>query len=30
MGKAQLRENWKSGRYPTDDWARWYLKHYGV
>jgi len=30
MKTDHLRENWKAGRYPTDDWALFYLKHYGV
>jgi len=30
MTKAQLRENWKAKKYPQDDWAKFYLRHYGV
>jgi hypothetical protein len=30
MTKDQLRKNWTEGKYPKDDWARFYLKHYGV
>jgi len=30
MTTAQLIENWKAGAYPTDEWSKFYLQHYGV
>jgi hypothetical protein len=30
MTTSQLRENWKAGKYPTDEWARFYLGVYGL